>query len=133
MATSKISDKGSISRFGNRADSDNRRRGRPLPGCDCMQCFGGCNYTHIDKTRENRLPRRRSDLIALRDGFAAFEQDSDVMTPSDKLDRAIYRFDPVKHYEDEPLHALLIFETINEVKQLYAKAAARNEITPGLL
>jgi hypothetical protein len=21
---------------------DNRRRGNPLPGCDCLQCFGRC-------------------------------------------------------------------------------------------
>lgn len=30
---------------------DNGRRGNPLPGCDCIQCFGYCKYDQDAVTR----------------------------------------------------------------------------------
>lgn len=35
---------------------DNGRRGNPLPGCDCVQCFGYCKY---DQQAVERLRVRR--------------------------------------------------------------------------
>ena len=33
---------------------DNRRRGAPLPGCDCVQCFGHCDLNK-DAQQRSRL------------------------------------------------------------------------------
>jgi len=38
---------------------DNRRRGAPIPGCDCMQCFGRCM---VDPD------------VALREGLRRFDE-----------------------------------------------------------
>lgn len=32
---------------------DNGRRGNPMPGCDCIQCFGYCKYDR-DAVERNR-------------------------------------------------------------------------------
>jgi hypothetical protein len=37
---------------------DNGRRGAPIPGCDCMECFGRCM---IDPELRYREGLRRSD------------------------------------------------------------------------
>ena len=39
---------------------DRRRRGEPLPGCDCVQCFG---YCMIDRETERRDMLRFMDEI----------------------------------------------------------------------
>jgi len=38
---------------------DNRRRGVPLPGCDCVQCFGYCLPDRDAATREFLLANER--------------------------------------------------------------------------
>lgn len=35
--------------------TDNRRRGDPKPGCDCMQCFGLCLVEHEVAIRHRAL------------------------------------------------------------------------------
>ena len=35
---------------------DNGRRGAPLLGCDCVQCFGYCIVDHDMRTRELASP-----------------------------------------------------------------------------
>ena len=42
---------------------DNRRRGEPLSGCDCMHCFG---YCMIDRETEHREMLRFMEDIAQR-------------------------------------------------------------------
>jgi len=37
---------------------DNGRRGNPLPGCDCVQCFGRCM---VDPDAKERDTFRRAD------------------------------------------------------------------------
>lgn len=40
---------------------DNGRRGEPLPGCDCVQCFGYCMVDH-DVARRDILARGDYDV-----------------------------------------------------------------------
>ena len=42
---------------------DNGRRGNPLPGCDCEQCFGYCLIDRDDAMRERMAmgAERRED------------------------------------------------------------------------
>ena len=40
---------------------DNQRRGDPLPGCDCVACFG---YCMIDREAERRDMLRFKEQIA---------------------------------------------------------------------
>lgn len=40
---------------------DNGRRGAPLPGCDCVQCFGRCM---VDQDIALREGLRRSDEMS---------------------------------------------------------------------
>jgi hypothetical protein len=39
---------------------DNGRRGEPLPGCDCMRCFGYC-ILDADKAFREIADRARND------------------------------------------------------------------------
>jgi hypothetical protein len=39
---------------------DNMRRGNPLPGCDCVQCFGHCI---IDHDLAHRVLMERSEQV----------------------------------------------------------------------
>ena len=93
------------------------RRLNKLNDCDCVRCFGFCTAERDKEQRHARLPRPDwKGLRARRDGAAQMVADGDeLMTAGDRLDAALYSFDPVKHYEDEPLAALLIFEQIQAV------------------
>ena len=48
---------------------DRGRRGEPLPGCDCVQCFG---YCMIDRDAERRdMLRFQAEIAERRAGFEA--------------------------------------------------------------
>lgn len=40
------------------AVSDNGRRGAPIPGCDCVQCFG---YCMVDRDEADRAVLERAE------------------------------------------------------------------------
>jgi hypothetical protein len=46
---------------------DNGRRGEPLPGCDCVQCFGYCMIDRDAAVREKaeRAGREYEEIAAL--------------------------------------------------------------------
>ena len=47
---------------------DRGRRGEPLPGCDCVQCFGYCMIDRDDAMRERFMRSDRSaPAVALED------------------------------------------------------------------
>lgn len=41
-------------------ERDNGRRGEPLPGCDCLRCFGRCS---VDKDVAMREAASRRDAV----------------------------------------------------------------------
>lgn len=43
---------------------DNGRRGEPLPGCDCMRCFGYCMIDPDVAVREERLRAEQAAEVA---------------------------------------------------------------------
>jgi hypothetical protein len=58
----------SISELGGQVD--NRRRGEPKPGCDCMQCFGYCIVNEEQALKDRALKyddRRYLDAAPLLD------------------------------------------------------------------
>ena len=48
---------------------DNRRRGAPVPGCDCVQCFGYCQHDndHATRARMERAGQAHREREEVRD------------------------------------------------------------------
>jgi hypothetical protein len=42
---------------------DTGRRGNPLPGCDCVQCFGYCSVNYEVAERE-KAEKRETPVVA---------------------------------------------------------------------
>jgi hypothetical protein len=63
---------------------DRGRRGAPLPGCDCVQCFG---YCMVDKDRYHRQVMEFKDQAARVDPFLRhYQKQNPANAVADKID-----------------------------------------------
>lgn len=74
-------------------ERDNGRRGEPLPGCDCVRCFGRCSIDRDAAVRE-LLARRGEEAPELgfgssEDGVGARERSRDYDGHEAQIDRIL--------------------------------------------
>lgn len=66
---------------------DNRRRGEPMMGCDCMQCFG---YCLINRETEYREISMKAEHLSSRFTFKTFEFHGSRVEGVDVAIRQVY-------------------------------------------